>query len=100
MLQRIEYEYRFPANGMGQCGGATRQPRARREGRVEHLLYLSRRHGEHLARTDIAIRASGADAWFGWPSDPKMGALREAWFDAPDLEVQQKICRDAWPGNN
>ena len=43
---------------------------------------------------DIAIRASGADAWFGWPSDPKMEVLREAWFNAPDLEVQQKICRD------
>jgi peptide/nickel transport system substrate-binding protein len=43
---------------------------------------------------DIAIRASGADAWFGWPTDPKMQALREAWFDAPDLEAQQKICRD------
>jgi peptide/nickel transport system substrate-binding protein len=43
---------------------------------------------------DIAIRASGADAWFGWPSDPKMEALREAWFDAPDLEAQQKICRE------
>jgi peptide/nickel transport system substrate-binding protein len=45
---------------------------------------------------DIAIRASGADAWFGSPSDPKMEALREAWFDAPDLEVQQKnLPRDA-----
>jgi peptide/nickel transport system substrate-binding protein len=43
---------------------------------------------------DIAIRASGADAWFGWPTEPKMEALREAWFDAPDLEAQQKICRD------
>jgi peptide/nickel transport system substrate-binding protein len=43
---------------------------------------------------DIAIRASGADAWFGWPTDPKMEALREAWFDAPDVEAQQKICRD------
>ena len=43
---------------------------------------------------DIAIRASGADAWFGWPTDPGMESLREAWFDAPDLEAQQKICRD------
>src|SRR5580693_2270255 len=43
---------------------------------------------------DIAIRASGADAWFGWPNDPKMEALREVWFDAPDLEAQQKICRE------
>jgi peptide/nickel transport system substrate-binding protein len=43
---------------------------------------------------NIAIRASGADAWFGWPTDPKMEALRAAWFDAPDLETQQKICRE------
>ena len=43
---------------------------------------------------DIAIRASGADSWFGWPTDPKMEALRAAWFDAPDLEEQQKICRE------
>lgn len=43
---------------------------------------------------NIAIRASGADAWFGWPDDPNMEALREAWFDAPDLEAQQRISRD------
>jgi peptide/nickel transport system substrate-binding protein len=43
---------------------------------------------------DIAIRASGADAWFGWPTDAKMEALRGAWFDAPNLEEQQKICRE------
>jgi peptide/nickel transport system substrate-binding protein len=43
---------------------------------------------------DIAIRASGADAWFGWPTDPKMEALRAAWFDAPDVEGQQNICRE------
>ena len=29
----------------------------------------------------------------GWPTDPKMEALRDAWFDAPDLRAQQRICR-------
>ena len=43
---------------------------------------------------DIALRASGVDSWFGWPTDPKMEALREAWFDAPDMAAQQKICRE------
>jgi peptide/nickel transport system substrate-binding protein len=43
---------------------------------------------------NAALRASGADAWFGWPRDPKMEALREAWFDAPDLPAQRKICRE------
>jgi peptide/nickel transport system substrate-binding protein len=43
---------------------------------------------------NIAIQASGADAWFGWPTDPKMEALRTAWFDAPDFEAQQSISRE------
>jgi peptide/nickel transport system substrate-binding protein len=43
---------------------------------------------------NIPIRAGGADAWFGWPDDPKMEALRDAWFDAPDLEAQQQLCRE------
>ena len=43
---------------------------------------------------NIAIRGSGASAWFGWPTSPKMEALRDAWFDAPDLAAQQKITRD------
>ena len=43
---------------------------------------------------NFAIRASGGDAWFGWPSDPKMEALRAAWFDATDVGAQQKICAD------
>lgn len=43
---------------------------------------------------DIAIKASGKDSWFGWPDDPQMEALRAAWFDAPNLATQQKICRE------
>jgi peptide/nickel transport system substrate-binding protein len=43
---------------------------------------------------NIAIRGSGSSAWFGWPTDAKMEALRDAWFDAPDLAGQQKLCRE------
>jgi peptide/nickel transport system substrate-binding protein len=43
---------------------------------------------------DIAIRGNGAGAWFGWPNNPKMEELRDAWFEAPDLAAQQKICRE------
>jgi peptide/nickel transport system substrate-binding protein len=42
---------------------------------------------------NIALRANGADAWFGWPSDPQIEALLEAWFDAPNLEAQRQTCR-------
>ena len=43
---------------------------------------------------NIAIRGSGGDSWFGWPTDPDMEALRDQWFAASDLAAQQKICGD------
>jgi peptide/nickel transport system substrate-binding protein len=43
---------------------------------------------------NIAIRGTGTKAWFGWPTDPEMEALRDQWFEAPDLATQQKIVRD------
>jgi len=44
--------------------------------------------------TNIAMRGSGAKAWFGWPDLPELERLREAWFRAPTLEEQQKIARE------
>jgi peptide/nickel transport system substrate-binding protein len=44
---------------------------------------------------NIAIRSSGTNgSWFGWPTDPKMEELRAAWFDAPEVAAQKKICED------
>jgi peptide/nickel transport system substrate-binding protein len=40
------------------------------------------------------IRSDPATAWFGWPNDPKMEALRLAWYDAPNLAAQQKLCSE------
>jgi peptide/nickel transport system substrate-binding protein len=40
------------------------------------------------------LRGNGVDGWFGWATMPKMEELRDAWFDAPGLEAQQKITRD------
>jgi peptide/nickel transport system substrate-binding protein len=40
------------------------------------------------------IRSDPATAWFGWPDDPTMEELRLAWYDAPDLATQQKLCRE------
>ena len=31
----------------------------------------------------IPLRGNGKGAWIGWPDDPKLEELREAWFDAP-----------------
>jgi peptide/nickel transport system substrate-binding protein len=40
-----------------------------------------------------SLRADGK-GWYGWPVDPRMEALRDAWFDAPDLAARQRISRD------
>lgn len=39
----------------------------------------------------LPLRGNGKNAWFGWPDDPKIEALRDAWFSAPDLPAQKKI---------
>ncbi|MFO1023655.1 MAG: ABC transporter substrate-binding protein [Acetobacteraceae bacterium] len=38
------------------------------------------------------LRTNGKDAWFGWPSDSRIEALRDAWLDAPDVAGQKTIC--------
>ena len=42
----------------------------------------------------LGLRSNGLKAWFGWPSSPKLEALRQEWFAAPDLAAQQKVTRE------
>ncbi len=41
----------------------------------------------------LALRANGANAWFGWPDDAEIETLRDAWFAAPDQDAQKPIAR-------
>ncbi len=41
----------------------------------------------------VMLRGNGAEAWFGWPTDPKLEQLRSAWFEAKDLAQQEAIAR-------
>jgi len=42
----------------------------------------------------IFLRGNGKAASPGWPSDPKIETLRDAWFQAPDLAAQQMLTRE------
>ncbi len=44
-----------------------------------------------IPASHLPLRGNGHGAWFGWPDDSKIEALRSAWFDAPDLAAQQKL---------
>jgi peptide/nickel transport system substrate-binding protein len=37
------------------------------------------------------LRGAGEKSWFGWPNDPKLEELRDAWFAAPTPAEQKKI---------
>ncbi len=41
-----------------------------------------------------SLNAIGRAGFVGWPTNPKLAALRAAWFDAPDLAAQQRVCSD------
>jgi len=37
------------------------------------------------------LRGNGLNAWFGWPTDPTLESLREAWFRAPDAAARKQV---------
>jgi peptide/nickel transport system substrate-binding protein len=39
----------------------------------------------------ISLRGNGLDAWFGWPTAPKIEELRNAWIEAPDVATQKAL---------
>ena len=40
------------------------------------------------------LRTNGEVAWFGWPSDDKIEALRVEWFKATDLETRKRLATE------
>jgi peptide/nickel transport system substrate-binding protein len=40
---------------------------------------------------NVMLRANGEAAWFGWPSDDRLEALRLDWLKASDSEARQEI---------
>ncbi|MBO1076883.1 ABC transporter substrate-binding protein [Roseomonas marmotae] len=39
----------------------------------------------------VPLRGNGEQGWFGWPTSPRLEALREEWLDAPDRAEQRRI---------
>ena len=40
------------------------------------------------------IRGNGFGGWFGWPTDDKMEAMRERWFEAASPAEEKQICEE------
>jgi len=44
--------------------------------------------------SSFPLQAIGRKGWLGWYSNPKMVALHDRWFEAPDLAAQKAVCED------
>ena len=42
----------------------------------------------------LPLVGTGDKAWFGWPTSPRLEALRDAWYDAPDEARRIAIARE------
>jgi len=42
----------------------------------------------------LSLRGNGLNAWFGWPTAPKLEELRQAWIEAPDAATQKKLAAE------
>jgi peptide/nickel transport system substrate-binding protein len=42
----------------------------------------------------ISLRGNGLDAWFGWPTAPRIEELRNAWIEAPDTATQKRLAAE------
>jgi len=42
--------------------------------------------------SNLGMRGTGKQGWFGWPTNPKLETLRMDWFFADTLQARQKIC--------
>ena len=40
------------------------------------------------------MRGNGAGAWFGWPNDPVVEAMRDRWMDSTDTAEQKRLDRE------
>ncbi|MCQ4162784.1 ABC transporter substrate-binding protein [Roseomonas sp. GC11] len=59
-------------------------------------LFCSSTSGTDLLTpaTIAYMRGNGEDGLFGWPTSPRIEALRTAWMEAPDLARQQALCAE------
>ena len=75
--------------------GTVQQRRHRREpvGRGGWSAFVTNYEGADLVdpAVHLALRTNGPQAWFGWPDDPVIEGLRDAWFDAGSVADQRAL---------
>ena len=73
---------------------ASREPVERGGWSLFHTWWAGFDHADPAGHLSIRGNGTGPGSWFGWPTSPRLEELRDAWFVAPSIEAQQKICQE------
>jgi peptide/nickel transport system substrate-binding protein len=88
-------QHGFNIDDQAMDWGTVVQRRAKRDGLEAggwSLFCTSFPAADHLdPLTAPALRGNGAAAWYGWPLQPKIEALRSAWLDSDDPAEQKRL---------
>jgi peptide/nickel transport system substrate-binding protein len=91
LLRRLGMNLDYVATDWGTMlqRRASREPVERGGWSVFHTLW----NGADVLNPAVhtMLRGNGAQAWFGWPSDPEIEQLRSAWFAEPDVAAQVRL---------
>jgi peptide/nickel transport system substrate-binding protein len=94
LLRRLGMNLEFVATDWGTVvqRRASREPIDKGGWNVFHTTWAGPDWFDPAAA--VGMRTNGTNAWFGWPTSEKIEALRDAWFDAPNLEEQKRIAAE------
>ena len=94
MLKRLGFNVDYQATDWGTL--LTRRARMEPVAAGGWSLFFTFSSGTDMATPAayLMLRGTGRAAWFGWPDDSRLEALRDAWFAAPGLDAQKPIARD------
>jgi peptide/nickel transport system substrate-binding protein len=93
LMRRVGFNVDLQAMDWG-THPAPQQPWPGEAGRLERLLHHLGGARRSVPGSHQPIRGYGAAAWAGWPTIPKREELREAWFQAANLEAEKRIAEE------
>lgn len=100
MLQKVGMNVDFQAEDWGTTVQRRTSRKSPEEGGWSIFVTYLNGTNNYDPAGQLGIRGNGDKAWSGWPDMPKLEELRQAWFEAPDLAAQRKICeqiqQDVW----
>ncbi len=92
MLKRVGFNVNFVSTDWGTV--VTRRANKAAPDKGGWNIFFTSLNGtnDFDPASHLGIRGNGLDAWFGWPTAPRLEALRRDWFAARDLAEQKQIC--------